>query len=430
MLAALLQVNCAPRRHPQPPQLPARTKPGLEDLPAADRQGQGADYSKTLPELAENKRRPVGPLEQKVSFSFFGATLGDAAGTLSKLTNIGVTVLSDHETGKPLHSRRVSLTMQNARLADALDWVMRQVDARYTCDGNGIRIFCANGNRFPGGLISRVYPLRTMKRFDAPVLGVGGIESEKAAIFECVKELLAEYLKGRPQSSLALMPQREGFVAVCSEAAHRRIAEAMHEMQRSKEKARPLNAGPDAREIEKKLEQVVFCAYRNRPALEILSKLSVESGVNIGVDPRELAQGENTKITLHYGKASLRYTLNTIAKLCKLKGYKLERARGVWLHGRRAYPAEGRTLWETGIVRSYYVEPSVDKIGLARLMELVRQNVTPDKWDNGLPAMAYAPTGRLVVFHSRAAQLRLASYLHILEQAIAAGQVTKEDNEE
>jgi len=428
LLAALLQASCAPARYPQPPRLPAQNAPGVDALHAHNPLEQRNYPPKDAPDLVEEKQQPH-PLDRRISFSFLGATLGEAVGTLSKLTDIGVTVLSDHDARKPLHTRRVSLTMQNARLADALDWIMRQVDARYTWDGSGIRVFRGNGNRFPGELVSRVYPLRTIKRFDTPVPGFENIEAEKEKTFQCIKDLLAEYLSGRPGSDLVLTPQREGFVALCSEAAHRRIAETMREMARGKEKTPPLGPVHDAGEIEKKLQQVIFCAYRDRPVLEVLSRLSVESGVSIGIDPRELAQREKTKITLHYGKASLEYTLKTIVKLCRLQGYEVEPGRGVWLHGRRAYPAEGRSLWETGIIRSYYVEPSVEKIGLAKLMDLVKQNVTPDRWGNALPAMAYAPSGRLVVFHSRAAHIRLASYLNILERAIAAGQITKPDEE-
>jgi len=425
LLLTLTPVGCAPDGRP-PREAPDRSGLGAENLPAAVSPEHTGEYSEALRKLAQRSRRPRGPLDKEVTFSFLGTTLGEAAAAISKLVGDSITIVSDPEAAEPLHKRRVSLTVQKMRLAGALDWVMRLTDAYYTHDGAGVCISSRAGARFPGKLLNHMYPLRTMRLYDVPVAGIENIESEKDVTLKCVKEILREYLKSRTGSKIVMGPQREGFVALCSENAHRRIAEVLREIARGKEKTPPLGPPSTTKEIEKKLEQVTFCAFRDRPVLEILSKLSVQNGLSIGVDPRELPKGLKTRITVHYGKASLRFTLQRIVKLCGLKGYEIEPGRGVWLHGDRPYPAEARSLWETGVIRSYYVEPLVNKIGVEKVMKLVGQNVTPDRWADGLPAMAYSPTGRLIVLHTRDAHAALSSYLYILEQAISAGRITKE----
>ena len=267
-----------------------------------------------------------------------------------------------------------------------------------------------------------------MRRRDKPVVGGQDIEAEKQAIFECVKELLAGYQRIESGSRFTRAPMGEGLVALCSERAHRRIRQILNEMERGNEQILPIPPQDDTKESEKKLEQVTFCSYRNEYVLDILKKLSIETDLNIGLDPRELAHGEETRITVNYGKASLKFTLRTIAKLCGLKGYVMEPGRGVWLHGDKRRQTPGRSLWDAGIIRSYYVEPSIKKIGIPKLMALVKQNAAPGEWSGALPAMVYAPTGRLIVFHSRDAHADLASYLYILEKAVASGAISGVEN--
>ena len=416
--------GCGSRRQQQADPPPLRPGSVFENLPGDNSPPHKSNYTKEMLEAAERARRPRGPLDREVSFSFLGSKLSETVGTLSRLTGISMTILSGSSAPESLHARRVSLTMHNVRLADALEWIMRQVDAQYAWDGAGVCIASSREKLFSDELIEHVYPLRRMKLYDKPVIGFHDVDSEKNSILKCVKDLLAEYRKYRPKSKFVLTPQRGEFVAICSALAHQRIEEALHEMARGRETLPPLRPEANSKDIEKKLEKIVFCAYQDRPVIEILGKLSTDSGVNIGIDTRELAQGENTRITLNLAKASLRFALQQIVKLCKLEAYKIEPGRGVWLRGSRPHPADRRSLWEWGVIRSYYVEPTAKKIGLAQLIGLVKQNITPGQWRNGLPVMTHAPTGRLIVFHTRDAHADLYSYLHKLEKLVVYGELT------
>jgi len=51
------------------------------------------------------------------------------------------------------------------------------------------------------------------------------------------------------------------------------------------------------------------------------------------------------------------------------------------------------------------------RLGLPRLLQFIRENVTPGEWNGNLPAMCYAPSGRLIVFHSREGHAEIASCL-------------------
>lgn len=423
-LAALLMLaGCRGRPHETQP----TAEQIVEDLPAVDG-SKSSGYPEDLVKRASNDRARE-PMAHPIDLSVFAVPLGEVAGYLSTLTGVGVTVLSDDNPETPLHKRPVSITVQNATLADTLEWIMRQVGAQYSWDGTGVTI--ANGGaHLSGDLVLSVYPLRTMRRLDKPVVGAQDVEAEKQAIFECVKGLLAGYQRIQSGSRLTRAPMGEGFVALCSERAHRRIRQILREVARGNEQLRPLPPRGDTKEIEKKLEQVTFCAYRDEHVLDILKKLSIQTDLNIGLDPRGLAHGEQTRITVNYGKASLKFTLRTIAKLCGLKAYAMEPGRGVWLHGAKRRQSPGRSLWDAGIIRSYYVEPTVKKIGIPKLMALVRQNVAPGEWSGALPAMVYAPTGRLIVFHSRDAHADLPSYLYVLEKAVASGAISDAEQDQ
>jgi len=347
-----------------------------------------------------------------VSISLFDLPLLEATQILSGLTGVGMTILSD---GPDLAERRVNVTMHNAPLAHALDWIMRQVDARYTWDGTGVCIVSDEKKIYAADLVSRVYPLRTTKEYRLPHDGFPDFASERRAAVDCIRELLRAYTSRVPESKLVVADETSELVATCSEAAHRRIREVLGEIGRGEDMPAP--TPPDRPEAAGKLETIVVCTFRDEPLLRVLGELARQASVNIGVDPRELPDGADTRITLYYGKASLAFTLDTIVKLCGLQGYAVEE-QGVWLHGRRPYPAQGRLLWETGLIRSYYVEPAAKALGIPTLLKYVKQNVTPGQWSGALPAISYSPSGRLIAFHTPAGHRELASYLYVLLKSL------------
>ena len=376
--------------------------------PAPDATQDFADLLRTQPAGSKD------PLARPVSISMIDTPLLEAAQVLSALTGIGMTVVSE---GEPLGERRVNVVAQEAQLSHALDWIARQTDSRYTWDKAGVCIASDKKRIYGGELVSRVYPLRTMTEYTLPHDGFPDFKAEREATVACIRALLGEYLSNVPDATLTVAHENGELIATCSEGAHRRIEQIFAEIGRGK--ANPAPAPPVRSDIAGKLEAVVMCTFRDELVVKVLGELSKQAGVNIGVDPRDLPNGSDTRITLYYGKASLGFTLDTIVKLCKLSSYAIEE-QGVWLHGERPYPAEGRLMWETGLIKSYYVEPAAKVLGIPQMLKYIEQNVTPGQWSGGLPAMSYARTGRLVVFHSKAGHDQLSTYLHVLMNSLSA----------
>jgi len=391
---------------------------------------KAADATATeLRELLEQHRQGNPPDTRKIAFSFSNIPLATAGRELSQLAGAGVSIVSDSKPPPPLGERRVSLTMGNVELTDALDWLMRQVDGVYTRSETSICIASAPGQLDIDQVTREVYPLRTMRRFDRPINGATDFANEQVGIFQCVKTCLAEHLRQRPEATLAVSPDHAEFIAVCTPIGHRRIGEVLREIALNDRPPQPL-PGPDAaasrsltEALNAKLERTVRCGFDDRPVTKIISELAIEADVNIGLDPRELAGGEAMAMTLDVGKVPLKLALDTIVKRCALEGYSLEPGRGIWLHGSRYYFHSARLPWDGWLIRSYHVEPAVAKLSLPRLMAFVRENVTPGEWTGLLPAMAYAPSGRLIVFHHREAHRELESCLHRLQQQLDSGAV-------
>ena len=394
----------------------------------AGQEPQAADTSaKDLQELLDEREQAQPAGARRIAFSFSNISLATAGRELSQLAGVGVSIISDPKSPPPLAERRVSLTMGNVELTDALDWLMRQVDGVYTAEGKSVCIASAPEQLDIDPLVRRVYPLRTMRRFDRPQSGVPDLVNEQMSTFLCVKTCLAEHLRERPEATLAISPDRMEFVAVCTAAAHRRIREVLREFALNDRPPQPL-PGPDAAAskalldaLNAKLDRTVRCDFDNRPVTKIVAELGIQADVNIGLDPRELPEGEAMAMTLDAGKVPLKLALDAIVNRCGFASYSLERGRGIWLNGRRHYRYSGRSPWEGWLIRSYFVGPLAGKLSPPRLMAFVRENVTPGEWSGLLPAMAYAPSGRLIVFHRQDAHRELEEYLHRLQKQVGSG---------
>lgn len=375
------------------------------------------ETAKELRELLEERRRETPPPPaQTISFSFINTPLSAAAREISQLTGRGVSVMSG---GTSLANRRVSLAMSNVEPAAALDWIARQADGIYTINDRAICIASSPDDLYVDDLVQRIYPLRTMRLYRRPVEALADMKAERMGIYQCVKVCLADYLERRPDASLALTPS-DSFIAKCSPQAQRRIAEVLHEISLNDELTPPLPELSDA-DLQGKLKQEVHCGFKDRPVVRIIAELGVQADTSIGVDVRDLARGVETTMTLDAGKTTLKAALDAIVQSCGLKGYRLEPGHGIWLHGARKLSYSGRLPWDGWLIRSYYVEPIVTRISLPRFIELVKQNVTPEQWGATLPAMMYAPSGRLIVFHDRSAHAELESCLSSLEGSAKRG---------
>ena len=366
------------------------------------------ETARELRELLEEHRRQAPPPTRTISFSFANVPLATVGREISRLTGQGVSVIS--AGGTSLGERRVTLTMSNVEPAVALDWIMRQVDAIYTINDRTICISDDSAELYIDRLTQVIYPLRTMRVYRRPAEKAADFRAERLGIYQCVKTCLGEYLKQRPDASIVLSPSQAEFVALCSQQAHRRINEVLREIALNDARTPPLPELSDA-ELQEKLQQNVQCDFKDRPVVEIIAELGMQSDTSIGVDPRDLPEGDAAVMTLDAGKVQLKAALDAIVRSCRLKGYELEPGHGIWLRGARGLGRTSRLPWDGWLIRSYYVEPYVAKIGLGRLIELVKQNVTPGEWGGTLPAIAYAPSGRLIAFHHRAGHDELASYV-------------------
>ncbi|HUS58568.1 MAG TPA: hypothetical protein VM141_07940 [Planctomycetota bacterium] len=402
---ALVQTGCSRQVH-----VPSYVPPPGDPASLPEPPRNAAATANDIKDMLDARRKTSSTLAKRISFSFRGTPLKAAVAQISAESGVGIMILFDNSVQPPLAERPLYLAMNGVELCDALDWITRQIGAIYTFDGSTISIASTTDGFFSDELVHRIYPLRTMKRYDKPVVGLEDLEFEKDAIFLCVKACLAEYLANRPDAKLMIVRSHNEFLALCSQAAHHRIAEVLYELSLGREPAPPLPA-PDVREFRKKLAGKVICAYRDQPLVEVIQKLSMQAGVNIGINPADLRAGAAELTTLLMGEAPLCDVLDEIARRHGLRDYSIEADRGVWLHGAKEYPREGRLLWESGLIRSYYVEHLVKKLGLMKLITLIKIHVTPEEWGRNLPAMVYAPSGRLIFFHRREAHAKLAAVL-------------------
>ena len=355
-------------------------------------------------------RRPPEPPPPRVSFNFIDMPMSSAAREIASACRMGVSMLSDPGDPPPISQRRVTLAMHDVELPAALDWLMRQVDASYSLSERLICISTDPARLYGGALVQRVYPLGTMRRYDLPSRVPASLQAELESIFYCVRQCLAEYLARRPAARVTLSPTGTEFVAVCSDFAHRRIEQVLAEIARNKEDPPPLFV-PDDAPLRRKLTQSVQLTPGRQQVVRLVAWLGSQVDVNVGLDPRELSDGVQTTVPVEGGETTLWAALDAIVKKCGLRGYEIEPERGIWLHGARPYRQSCRVPWEGWLIRSYYVEPLQARLGLPRLLQFIRENVTPGEWNGNLPAMCYAPSGRLIVFHSREGHAEIASCL-------------------
>jgi len=414
-VVTLQLAGCGANNHTQLPPDRAHRLPERDASQNGDRQPATSRY---LDDIKPDK--PASLLDRRISITFSGETLQQAIAKIAALSEISVIIISSPD-GKPrLDRRTVAFAMRNAKVSAVLDWLTRQTDSVYVWNGQVVTFADDPAQLIDLTLEQRVYPLLTMTRV-SPTTSTVDFAGERAGIVRCVKTLLAQYMKYQPNSTLTVSPQGDELVAVCSPHAHRRIAEILAEIGRTS----PLPAAPSddgLRRVSEKTESIVNCTYEDMPVASVIALLGAQVGLNIGFDTHEIEGGIERRTDLNFGKSSLKFALEVIIRQCGLTGYALEPGNNaVWLFADPAYVRRGRLLWQTGEVRSYDVRQIVERVGVSSLHKLVEQNVIPASWGGSLPAMAYAPTGRLVVFHTRQAHAGISSYLKSLEHTIRQG---------
>ncbi len=157
---------------------------------------------------------------------------------------------------------------------------------------------------------------------------------------------------------------------------------------------KPLTLPADERELIAKLYSPVIAAYKKRPLPEVLSDLSLQSGVNICFDQNLFRGGKYPVISLDKGKMTLRAALEQIVLITHFKGISISLPNSVWLStypGKWGHMTGREFLWGGNTeVRCYSLNGvSPQLIEGNYLAYQIKMKVSPQSWLDPLASVVY-----------------------------------------
>jgi len=359
---------------------------------------------------------------------------------LARQSGIPILIQPDVTLGPDGAERRVTLRMQQVPLHAALEWLGRSLDAYYQVVAEEGVWFVPNdlwmgeekrvGHSYyldpvlaPGAVVWREKQVRgqgaemttvTVKSSAARV-----IAQRRRQVIALVRHLLRRVERLQPNSRFLFIERTGTLWASCPPSAHRKIQAILGQIRLGNRPSRPIEIppSPPGPPLPAALVAKLECDYRRQPVTKILDSLARRSRINIGLDPKLFRPPpeQPPQVGLSLGKVSLRRALNELVYRARLGSYRIEPGRGVWLHP-GAPPEPREILWDRAYVRSFHVTSLLRRLAPKKLLQLVRENITPQAWKEDLPAMGLSPEGRLVVLHSPEALARIERHLQMLAQ--------------
>jgi hypothetical protein len=146
----------------------------------------------------------------------------------------------------------------------------------------------------------------------------------------------------------------------------------------------------------------------------LLRRIARESGVAIGMDPRQFSKGL-PRVDLDVTDAPLRDVIRTVVELAGFDGCSMEVPAGLWFYkGVRPYPGR-ELLWDQASVQAYDLAPLLAQIAPISgeiIAHEIQCRIYPDTWnDPGALVFFHKPTQKLLVMHGPAAHRKILEFL-------------------
>jgi hypothetical protein len=384
-----------PVAKPEPapkPEPAAKPEPAPKPEPAAKPEPAPAVEDPALPgKLAtgpippDTFARPPPPLQQKLSVNYSRQPLHRVLASLSAST--GVDIVPGTAPGRPA-SPPVTLRARSVPLTTLLDRVARLTDRRYEILSPTRVLFGREAEWLDAAPLTwRVYRVRDLYDADG-----------RKAFLALLDRAMAPLKKRKVAYRIVPRPNSRQVLALLPASGHRRLDRVLSALRGRQPAPEAVVPEPATR---KALAATVPFAIPERDVLEALALLADAGGLNLGVDPRDLAP-DRRRVKLAAG-GTVEDALKRFVEATGLAGYRVEPHKSAWLYGRRSADrlyGTMRCLWTTAEVRTYYARGVAEKLAPASLAEAVRARVAYDAF-----------SGRLLVIHDRAVQQDVRAWL-------------------
>lgn len=382
---------------------------------------------------SEHAPRPAEEfLTRPLSIDLAGMELSGAAGILSRTLAMRLVI----ESGPDLTGREpVSLSAEGMPVSGILDWICRQVDARWMRDGETVWIArdlpraAIDRRRTAGHALRAVTAPPGGARIEAGSLSVRTVYDPARRSEEEEKEETAAdppHAQGDPVDAaeaasedflvlarealgplvpdpggVRLTRTREGVLADLPERGHARLAEILAAFERARsDDPRPFDAGGEARiaraaaRVVPDLSGTLDGNLSANDAASALRMLAHRSGVPVGWDARTEILHPPEPVSLACAGKTLAWALDRFAESTPWKHRRIEPGRGVWVSTGPVDPAEGdrEHPWDRCVVGAWRIpEEWISRKGAGGIVDAVRAELSP------------APTrgmGRVLALHA------------------------------
>ncbi|HUT34767.1 MAG TPA: hypothetical protein VNE39_14860 [Planctomycetota bacterium] len=355
------------------------------------------------------------PPEPRATLAFDDAPLPRVISVASHELKAPITVSPTIPVGE-WSRRRVSLRMKDATLRAFLDWLVRPLQAQYALEADsGAWLSRGDDLLDEEPFDVRSYRVPTHLASGRPVRGALVFEREQAAVVEALHACLRYLEERRPGCRIAFHGGQDVLVARLPARGHARLRALLQAMRHGCGLTEL--PSPSLLDLRTKLDTTFTWDSPPGPASRTVFRIAEVADVSLGWDPAALA---TRLVAIPAGKYTLRQMLDAVVRQTPIARYEMEPGHGIWLYteGQDAsFSASGATAWDRAVVRAYEVRPVLPHMTPEALLAHVRKQVDPAEWGRGLPAAAvFLPTGRLLVVHDEAAQLRVATVIHALRE--------------
>lgn len=355
------------------------------------------------------------PLEQRIDIAIWGGSLREFLNQVSEQS--GVTIIPERDIVLPADyaTRRIYMVGTDMTVRQAVEWISRILHARYRLvRGHTVRL--SGGYHWidhtrPGVVISNVETIvgqdGNLRQFEEIVMEL----TKVSAMFE--PDFSVKVVESDPDIKI---------VAYVPQALKDQLMQALLFMEtKGRDLEPPRGEILDQGEIEimNKLQLRMMASYKNRPVLDVIRDIHLQTGLNVGFFHDAAAAAAPPSVSIDLGYVPAARVIEALADALGFRGIEISVPNGVWI-GPRPHRwtrmASRAFLWEQLVVESYFVGPLHHAMPEeVAIPDHIRAQVSPDLWLDPATAVVYhPPSGNLIVVAPPEAQEQVAAALWML----------------
>lgn len=355
------------------------------------------------------------PLDRRLDITLWGGSLREFLNQVSQQT--GVSIIPERDIVLPADyaTRRIYMVGSDLTVRQAVEWLSRILHSRY-------RVVRGDTIRLSGGYhwIDHTRPGVVISDVETIV----GLDGDLKQFEEIVMELTKVSAMFEPDFSVRIVESDPDIkvVAYIPQALKDQLMQALRAMEtkgRDLEPPRGEILDQGEMQVMNKLQLRMMASYKNRPVLDVLRDIHLQTGLNIGFFHDAAAPEPPPSVTIDLGYVPAARVIEALADALGLRGYEISVPDAVWI-GPRPHRwtrmASRAFLWEQLVVESYFAGPLHHAMPEGEsLPDHIRRHVNPDLWLDPATAVVYhPPSGNLIVVAPPQTQEQVAAVLWML----------------